>query len=313
MPLYLYQSNDLSLLASRFRDETGRAPLSPMEKETVLVQSIGMGRWLSLSMAESFGVWANFRYIYPNVLLDTAFRAAFDDYRPEKLVSKSEMTWQIYDVLPSLAVNKIFAPLKGYAEDESSLKRFQLAGKIADLFDQYLTSRPDMIRAWDANTNALVAGEYTRDLEDDERWQSELWRMISRKKKNEHRAYYRERLANEGFSLFAMEKLPPRLSVFGVSTLFPFHLDILEALAAHIDVRMYVLSPSSEYIADILPGKVRAKTARRLASFGKSVEDEHIARGHALIGSFGSLARDFQGVLLSREIKDMTSDDDFSS
>ncbi|HNX59929.1 MAG TPA: exodeoxyribonuclease V subunit gamma, partial [Spirochaetota bacterium] len=311
MPFRLYQSNDLAALARRFRDTLRDNPLPPMEKEIVLVQSIGMGRWISLFMAEAFGAWANFKYIYPNVFLDTAFRAAFEGYDPGKLISKDEMRWLIHSALPSLTADKVYAPLGGYAGDENELKRFQLAGKIADLFDQYLTSRPEMIRAWDDKRDTLIAGDFSRDLADDEKWQSALWRKITAKRKTGHRAYLREQLALKGFPLFSADKLPERLSVFGVSTLFPFHLDILEALSSHVEVTMYVLSPSREYIADIMPAKLRARTARRLAAKGVTQADAHIDRGNVLVGSLGALARDFQNTLLSRAIDDLTSDDDF--
>jgi exodeoxyribonuclease V gamma subunit len=310
MPIVLHRSNSLTKLAEHFRDAIAHEPLPPMEEETVLVQSIGMGRWLSLAMAEAFGAWASFRYIYPNVFLDIAFSAADERFHGEHLVKKDWMRWRIFEILPSLAKKKKFAPLKGYAADENRLKQFQLSGKIADCFDQYLTARPDMICAWDRKDDSLIAGQTVRPLEDDEIWQSELWRMLSASSDKSHRARIREQLLNQGFPLIPAADMPKRISVFGVSTLFPFHLDILKTLESHIDIQIYLVSPSREYIADILPVKARGRLLRRLASQGVSEENMHIDAGHPLIASMGSLARDFQGILLEKYIIDADHDID---
>jgi exonuclease V gamma subunit len=48
---------------------------------------------------------------------------------------------------------------------------FELAGKVADIFDQYLVFRPDWIRAWEAGERL--------DLGDDEAWQAALWQQLA--------------------------------------------------------------------------------------------------------------------------------------
>ena len=47
---------------------------------------------------------------------------------------------------------------------------YQLAGQLADIFDQYLVYRPDWIDAWQ---NGRLIG-----LGEDEIWQAELWRRL---------------------------------------------------------------------------------------------------------------------------------------
>ncbi|MCO1337251.1 exodeoxyribonuclease V subunit gamma, partial [Microbulbifer sp. OS29] len=60
------------------------------------------------------------------------------------------MTWKLMDLLPPLLPLEEFLPLCQYLQnDEAGFKRYQLCGKIADIFDQYLVYRPDWIEAWD--------------------------------------------------------------------------------------------------------------------------------------------------------------------
>ncbi|MFP3345780.1 exodeoxyribonuclease V subunit gamma, partial [Halomonas sp. SIMBA_159] len=65
--------------------------------------------------------------------------------------NKDAMTWSLMQVLPGLLEQPEFAPLARYlAEDAHQQRRFQLAGKIADIFDQYLVYRPEWIQEWEA-------------------------------------------------------------------------------------------------------------------------------------------------------------------
>lgn len=64
------------------------------------------------------------------------------------------MLWRIFDKLrPStLSSNEVYAPLLRYiAEDANSdLRRFQLAERIAELFDRYQVFRPEKLADWKA-------------------------------------------------------------------------------------------------------------------------------------------------------------------
>jgi len=73
MAFAVYTSNMLERLADRLAERVVRSPLAPLEKETVVVMSVGMGRWISQRMAERLGVWANFEYLFPTVLIERIF------------------------------------------------------------------------------------------------------------------------------------------------------------------------------------------------------------------------------------------------
>ena len=59
------------------------------------------------------------------------------------------------------------------AEDKG--RRLAVARRLAGLFDEYGQSRPEMLRAWAAGRDERGDGT---PLDDDLRWQAELWRRL---------------------------------------------------------------------------------------------------------------------------------------
>ena len=83
-------------------------------------------------------------------------------------------------IIPGYLSHDGFNDLKNYlSEDVTQLKLFQLSTKIADLFDQYLVFRPQLIFQWEK------AKEEKRQPDI---WQAKLWRELVRGKEGLHRA-----------------------------------------------------------------------------------------------------------------------------
>ena len=130
---------------------------------------------------------------------------------------------------------------------------FQLASRIAAAFDQYLIYRPDMIEAWQADR--LVT-----DAKREESWQAHLWRSLVSGFTEAHRVD-QVRLFFEEFDARPelRDRLPERLSIFGISYLPPFHLQFFDRLSVYMPVRMYVPNPCREYWGAIVS---QARAAR---------------------------------------------------
>jgi len=81
------------------------------------------------------------------------------------------MTWRLYELLASDRVlnDDAFAEPNRYWQHQSkrqqTLRRFELAEQLADLFEQYLMYRPDWIERWDQG--------------DEAHWQAQLWRLLT--------------------------------------------------------------------------------------------------------------------------------------
>jgi exodeoxyribonuclease V gamma subunit len=266
--LHVHRAERADALADALR-ELLSAPLSdPFAREVVAVPTRGMERWLTQRMSTGLGaspgrgdgVCANVDFPTPRRLVGDAVAAAAgidpatDPWLPERAV------W------PLLEVSGPWLPER----------RFAAARHLADLFDRYALHRPDMVRAW-------AAGE-------DAQWQAELWRAL------------RERIGVPGpaervLSACArlhttpeLADLPERFSLFGLTRLPAGRLDVLNALAAHRDVHLFVLHPSPalwERLEDHPP------VTRRRADPTATVS------ANPLLASWGRDSRELQLVLRS--------------
>ncbi|MEI8233889.1 MAG: exodeoxyribonuclease V subunit gamma [Verrucomicrobiota bacterium] len=276
--LFLHTGNRLESLAAQWAAVTAQPLASPFSREVVLVQSLGMRRWLSLQLAGRLGVCMNAAFPFPRAFLDETLRRLVPDMAPAAVFAPDTLTWKLHGLLPALLHRPEFAPVRAYVEDGDGLKRYQLAARLAGLFDQYLVYRPQMLLEWERGGDG---GEGEGVI-----WQAALWRELNREKAV-HFAAAVERLrqgriaANAGW--------PERVSLFGITTLPPAQVDVFFALAAHCPVHLFLLAPSREYHGDDLTPKQRAR--RGLTPGG----------GHPLLTSLGKLNAEFTNVLLEAD------------
>ncbi len=282
----VYTSNRLEQLAHQLA-ATLDAPLksSPLAPEVIVVQSRGMARWLTLRIAEISKICMNCEFPFPRAFIGRTLRAFFPEMAPDEEFTVEAMTWKISRLLPVLALQKEFAPVKNYLDKEDSLKTFQLSEKIARLFDQYLVYRPEMLVGWE------------RDHQDNH-WQAILWRTLVRKGEPLHLARMHESLSAKMTSLPPENTLPDRVSIFGLSSLPPYYLRVFIELSRHREVNLFLLDPSQEYHGQDLSPKKKAKLVHQLAFWGLTVSGNDLQIGNPLLTSLGRLNRDFTEVRL---------------
>ena len=255
-------------------------PRDPFAPDVVVVQSLGMARWLSHRLAERLGVWAGAEHPFPRKLVDDLLSAVLGPPVALDRFCPPAMTWWIAEQLPVLAVAEPFGVTRRFlADDPHGLKRYQLAAQLADLFDQYSVYRPDRVLAWEEGADA-----------DD--WQACLWRALVADRGGDHLAR-RLLLAAEADWRRAIG-LPDRLFVFGVPTLPPAFLRLLAKLAEVRPVMMFALAATPEYQGGLLPRRQIAKKARKA---GRTAADLHLEEGNALLASLGRLGRELQELL----------------
>lgn len=301
--LNLYRSNRTEKLVDALADVL-RVPLAdPAATAIVSVQSLGMRTWLGMELARRLGIWANFDFPFPRtLLLDMAHRVlgetstGADRTDPDRF-QVGVLCWKIMECLAHRNDEPAFRPLGKYLQGgdtprERHLRGYQLACRIADLFDQYAIYRPRMIRDWERGA--------TTGLGPDDLWQPILLRQT--------RAGAAGGSASSGIMLPAMlealaagriaGQLPERIALFGISTLPPLYLEILERLSEHLDVHLFVLSPSDVYWGDI---RSRREVLRALERHNASLDQVddllHLDAGNPLLASMGRIGRDFQAVL----------------
>lgn len=283
--LHLYHSNRLEQLTDLLAD-TLRQPLAdPLATETIVVQHPGMGRWLSLQLARRLSVCANMAFPLPAGFVWQLLRQLLDDV-PEVDGFKPElMQWRLFERLASPLPAEGFEPLHRYLEQDDELSRFQLAGEIANCFDQYLVYRPDWISSWQQGRSA-VPGDH---------WQAALWRDLVAGQPAEHWVDLQQRLARmvENGSINP-QRLPERISLFALNALSPGYLEILHLAGRWLDIHLFVLNPAEGYWMDLVSEEERGR--RALDSTDQAL---YLEVGNPLLASMGGQGSDFLASLLN--------------
>ncbi|OZI37009.1 exodeoxyribonuclease V subunit gamma [Bordetella genomosp. 10] len=307
-----------------------RHPLGPLEQEVVLVQSSGIAQWLKLALAADAadggsGIAAGLDFLLPSRFLWRAYRIVLGAQAVPEVspFDKPRLMWRLLRLLPQVMAQPVYAPLQRFLRrDDDCRKRYQLAERLADLFDQYQVYRADWLDAWAKGQDVLPRdGGPPRALPDTQRWQAALWRALlddvlaqgregdgggaayaapsSDGRAAVHEAFMR-RAAQLGDA--APAGLPRRIVVFGISTLPRQSLEVLAVLARWTQVLMCVHNPCEHYWADIIEGKdllraSHARQARRAGAPDAIGEDALHLHAHPLLAAWGKQGRDFIGLL----------------
>ena len=279
------------------------------EPTTVVVQSLGMGQWLKHQMAAHDGIAANVNVLLPAKLIWQLYQAVLTDrvLPAESPFSRHRLAWQIMHLLPQFTL-AAFKPVQQYINrSDTQLHLYQLGDKIADLFDKYLVYRPEWLAEWESDPGA-------------DHWQAILWRALVQlegmdtglHRANLHAAFL-DRLENDA-SIQPIQS--GFISIFGLSSLPPIHLQTLQALAPRVDVDIYFLNPCQHYWGDIVSEKDRSKRSIRqliqqIPASDKTplADDDYLEVGNPLLSSMGKQGREFLELLL--ENNDVSSTEAF--
>ncbi|MES1937282.1 exodeoxyribonuclease V subunit gamma [Salinisphaera hydrothermalis] len=301
---YLYHHNDLSRLAELFGALRGRRARAPLGIDTVLAPNAGIGRWLRIQLAESEGIAANIDGRLPGEFIWDMLHATMDDADAGDHFEPDCLPWHLYAALPEIAREvPAVADYLGTPVDE--VRRYQLARQLADVFDQYLIYRADMLVAWEAGeVPAANPG----------RWQARVWHWLTRNHRlgTTHRARvltnFITRLGNDrGLQQRVIAYCPDELYCFGLVALAPDHLRLLYALAEHIDVHFLLPNPSAAYWGDITAGRLPLELPDTTTPDDDALlpGEAAVEAGHPLLSALGRMARDTLRVLYSDEFAGM--------
>jgi len=297
MTFYVHRSNRTERLVDALAEVVAVPQPNVLAPEWIVVSSPGMERWLSMQLAARVGIWANPQFPFPRKLIDTVMLATLGHNAEQ--ASGYEPTCMLFSIAALLRESledPRFDEVRRYLGDDTRPgRRLALSTRLAELFDQYLTYRPNKVLEWQGGA--------------EQDFQAPLLRSLIAKHGPHHLA---ARAAETCAALRArsepLRALPQRIHLFGLSSMPPVYLDLLGALGHSHDLHLFVLSPSQEYFADLAP-KPSARTraehkGRRKVSSAQlqlSFADESFDRpSHPLLASLGRHAREFQALLEER-------------
>ena len=283
-------------LAGRLRRGRG-----VFDRETVVVPSKGTARWLVSWLARNNEICANIEFSLPKSFI--AGRLCGLKEEDAQACAPENVRWRIYEALPKLIAERpdeFSSPASYIADGDhgSKLKRWQLAGKLADCFDQYITLRPDMILDWERRPDASapppqLGGKRSPQWIQHWRWQRALWLEVMAGL-DTHLPREFARILEGGLNDGA---LPKRVFAFGFSTMPPVYLDIFTALGRQVDSVLHYLNPCQGYWAEI---KSEKESLRELSKFNPDDWCEmHMDEPNELLASFGKAGREFFAKLVA--------------
>lgn len=301
--LTLYRSNRAELLAQVLATRLRLNPPGPLEQIQVVVNTWPTSRWLGEQIALGIchpddpptgGIAANLRFPFPasrlrelvDQLLSEPDTAGADPWRAQNLV------WPVLELLPELLQAPEAVPLRHWLERRGADRHvldaplWQLGRAIADALDDYGLYRPAMLEAWLEGRDLDATGE---PLAEPLRWQPLLWRRLAARLDRQPfglRARRAIALLQQGtFQVASPLATAQPLRLFGLSSLAPVQVELLQALSQCMPVELYLLTPC------------RDLWQRHDARAGEPLGSDWLLEVPGLEARFGRLGAEFQQLL----------------
>ena len=304
--LTVYRGNRAELLAELLAAQLRLNPPGPFEPVRVVVNTWPTSRWLGEQLALCLGdpdsawangVAANLRFPFPGsylrelvqLVLGDGAGTGTDPWRAGELV------WPLLEQLPALIERPEAGLLRRWLQQRGWLDGrrgqrldralWQLGRAIADAFDDYTLYRPQMLAAWQQGNALDGAGQ---PLAAGQRWQPLLFRELA------------ARLERPPFGLRVQAaiaalqqaqasgqrlELPDPIRLFGLSSMAPLQVQLLQALSGLVEVEIYLLTPC------------RALWQRRDGAHEAPLGEEWLLSVPRLEARFGRLGAEFQQLL----------------
>lgn len=288
-----------------------RRESSPLEPVTVAVPGPVVETWLKLGLARASGLLANVRLRYLSGLLDDEVSLALPGARvADGPMLRGLLLQALHD--DGLLARPGLLPVRGYlraageAPDAVDRRRYQLADRLARLFEEYGFSRAEMLAAWTGGTVIPEESPFAGV----EAWQRELWlALFGPGGLAETEAGPRgERWLPLPAALDALETArargsapvagspPVPVHLFGFSYLARSFHRLLVLLARRAELHVYSLNPCREFWEDV---ETPAERDRRLPRRGEKRLPAPDASGEEAEDPFGLLEEATENPLLS--------------
>ncbi|MBI3723258.1 exodeoxyribonuclease V subunit gamma [bacterium] len=247
-------SNSLEALAGILAERLRSSGKGIFEATTIVVPNATVRTYAQLEIARRLGIAANLDFVF----LQSFFAGLVPDAEREGfgILDRDVLRSLLLGLLAdeALLAKPVLGPVRDYLfaagtdPDVVDRRRFQLAGQIARLFDDYALTRPELVEAWRRRTT--LPEEHTQATT--EAWERDLWLAIFGK---EGRLAEVAR-AKDGVTWLSLPELlerfgpaklnvPDELHVFGFSTIAPIHQKVLVKLADRSKITIYGFSPGS--------------------------------------------------------------------
>ena len=285
MALYIHRAERTDVLADGLGALLATPPPDPFAQDLVMVPARGVERWLSQRLSHVLGrgsgedgVCAGVSFRSPaSLIAEIAGTRDHDPWSPDA------MTWPLLEVIDANLdepwCHTLATHLGQFAtDDEKELRqgrRYAVTRRLAGLFASYARQRPQLLADW-------LSGD-VGELADDLAWQPQLWqRLVAAMAIDPPHIRHANTIARLHDSASA---LPARLSLFGHTRLPATDIELLEALATHHELHLWLPHPSAQAWSAL--ADLRGIVPRR-------DDDSHRRIIHPLLATLGRDVRELQ-------------------
>ena len=302
--LTVFRSNRAELLAELLATQLRLAPPGPFEQVQVVVNTWPTSRWLGEQLAMGLGgIAANIRFPFPGSQLRRIVKGLVEGEAPREGSPQndpwraSQLVWPVLELLPELVQQPEAQLLKSWLAEHSmgnrlELAHWQLGRAIADAFDDYALYRPDLLAAWWQDKPVDSRGQPLTS--------AQLWQPLLL-------AALRDRLGEEPFGLKVQAAirqlrqgpppagtLPSHVRLFGLSSMAPIQVQLLQAMSAHTQIDLYLLTTSPDLWQRCTTRRERLSSAVALQ---EPFAGDWFMEAPGLEARFGRLGGEFQQLL----------------
>ncbi|HOJ37067.1 MAG TPA: exodeoxyribonuclease V subunit gamma [Ignavibacteriales bacterium] len=240
---------------------------NPFTKQTIVTQSSGMSRWLSLNISQKLGISSNIMHFFPYKLILELFHLTHKN-ELDYAYDINSLSLVIYHILKNTDFVKQHTVLEKYINsiksNDANIIKFSF--QLAHLYEKYIQYRPSWISSW--NNNQLL--KLKNDEFKHQKWQKNLWNSIKTIVAKPDLVEIFEQIIQKLKSIEIPENHHLKnIHFFGINHLPPFYFNLLISLQniENINTYFYYQTPSIEYYAD------QNKTTSLLGSFAKIGKD----------------------------------------
>ncbi len=290
-----------------------------LSADTILVESKGMQHWLNLELAEIQGIAMNYQFKMPGSFIWDIARILLGDEIPRQSPYKREtLSWRI-DALMSeqkFIDNPVCTPASQYWTDEKHqadpLKRFQLATRMGDIFEQYILFRPDWLALWENNQSITNDNAIDKDTE---QWQAWLWRQLVSEEPCHPVMLQKKAIA--AMADYSGNQLPGQIMIFAINTMAKQTLAFFEALSSltQCNIHLFYLNPCVEFWGDIQSDRALARQQRedKVKLWLDNGLDDATPASNSLLANLGQQGKEFFNLLQELRGYEISAfDEDFS-
>ncbi len=297
--LTVYRSNRAEWLAKLLAEQLRLTPPSIGENVEIIVSTWPTSRWLAEQIALVNGISSQISYPFPGTYLKNLVRSISSNQSIEEDPwQASNLVWPVLDLLPEIINDKNSGPIKEWCIPRLVLGKeldrdlWQLARSISDVFDDYILYRPNLIDEWcNASNNEFLTSVEKLPIET--RWQAAFIRLLHKRIPCEPFAIQVKKIIEKlKRGEIKSDQLPKEVHLFGVTSLAPLQVELIQALSGIIDIKIFLLTPCQD---------LWERCYKRRENLGDQWSTVHdgswLIKAHRLEANLGRMGAEFQQLL----------------